>query len=143
MVDDIDEFGQPHQAPCREHLRRPCARQPVRAQGNRLCQQDPFEEITARHHLARNQTLRYSPLGPVPRRHQEPRLLHGIQGRSVVQPRRRTHPCRKRSSYVPKATSRCRKSSTTMQWASSPTTNATTRSSISGHTSTHVSPTSS
>ena len=48
-----------------------------------------------------------------------------------------------KSSSWPKETSRCRKSSTTMQWASSPTTNVTTRLSISGHTSTHVLPISS
>ena len=84
--------GQPHPAPCRQHLRRPRHLQPERAQGNRLCQQDYLQEVAPRHHRRCNQHMRCDTFSPVPRRHQEPRLLHGIPRRSVVQPRRRTHP---------------------------------------------------
>ena len=49
-----------------------------------------------------NQHMRCDTFSPVPRRHQEPRLLHGIPRRSVVQPRRRTHPTGKGRSSWPR-----------------------------------------
>ncbi len=62
----------------------------------------------------------------VPGRHQEPGLRPGVQRRYLVQPRRCHHPCGE-SNLIEEGYKQVAAVKTTMRWASSPTTSATTK----------------
>ena len=71
---------------------RPHPLQPGGSAGGRLHQRSADQAFAARHYRRGHEEGRCRQGGRFPRRHQEPRLPHGIPGRSVVQPRCRHHP---------------------------------------------------